>query len=122
MGKKRESRREKRSGEQRREKAAESHIQTATGDGECTSHFCWRHFIFRYWHAPVSFICFVCFVILQKFGIMFTLRIPECFLFHIADYFYAFRSLLSLCYFFVSFVVTVDGFYVSECWFLDGIF
>ena len=39
IGKKRESRQEKRSGEQRREKAAESHIQTATGDGECTSHF-----------------------------------------------------------------------------------
>ena len=75
--KKREGRREKRSGEQRREKAAESHIQTATGDGECTSHFCWRHFIFRYWHAPVSFICFVCFVIIQKFDKMFTLRIPE---------------------------------------------
>ena len=79
IGKKRESRREKRSGEQRREKAAESHIQTATSNDECISHFCWRHFIFRYWHAPVSFIYFVCFVIIQKFDKTFTLGIPECF-------------------------------------------
>ena len=72
--------------------------------------FCWRHFIFRYWYAPVSFICFVCFVIIQKFDKTFTLGIPECFWLHIADYLYAFRILVSLCFFFVSFVVTVDVF------------